>query len=334
MQLQPQSIGPRVLPGPSLTVAAIYLAVSACATAPELDVMIHETPKGAVYLERIPDRSFQAAHPIRLDQAVVARVLRGVIVRDEKTVLDSTFSKDFKTVRAFSEEDVTFLAPFIATALAQAAADQQVGFRLFNYPSSLSFSQRDGAGVGSSEPLLTNSTLLETTSGVILIHNRSLHLTLTQFRHRPERVDTINIANRRLPDPSGQANREIVFVPQSALQPDSSRQSSWFGQSQETTLIIDYELLAKLPEPQTPASAAAPPTPATRPDARQAPSAQGAATRDEDLQTIKEQIIKKDTEMEALKKELQDIKRELGGLDAEHEPLKRKATPKTQESGR
>src|SRR5207249_6435537 len=105
MQLQPQSIGPRVLPGPSLTVAAIYLAVSACATAPELDVMIHETPKGAVYLERIPDRSFQAAHPIRLDQAVVARVLRGVIVRDEKTVLDSTFSKDFKTVRAFSEEE-------------------------------------------------------------------------------------------------------------------------------------------------------------------------------------------------------------------------------------
>ena len=334
MQLQPQSIWLRVQPGLSPTVAAICLTLCACATTPELDVMIRETPKGAVYLERIPDRSFQAAHPSRLDQAVVARVLRGVIVRDEKTVLDSTFAKNFKTVRAFSEEDVTFLAPFIATALAQAAADQQVGFRVVNYPSGLSFSKNEGAGVGSSEPLLTNSTMLETTSGVILIHNHSLRLTLTQFRHRPERADTINMQNRRLPDPSGQANREIVFVPESALQPDSSRQSSWLGRSQETTLVINYELLAKLPEPQTPASAATPATPIARPDGQPTPSAQGAATRDEDLQTIKEQIIKKDTEMEALKKELQDIKRQLGELDTEQEPLKRKATPKTQESGR
>ena len=42
----------------------ITLAVSACATGPEMDVMIHESERGTVYVERIPDLSFHAAHPI------------------------------------------------------------------------------------------------------------------------------------------------------------------------------------------------------------------------------------------------------------------------------
>ena len=41
----------------------IPLALSACAAGPELDLTIHESERGAVYVERIPDRSFHAAHP-------------------------------------------------------------------------------------------------------------------------------------------------------------------------------------------------------------------------------------------------------------------------------
>ena len=44
----------------------ITLTLSACATGPELDLTIHESDGGAVYVERIPDRSFRAAHPITL----------------------------------------------------------------------------------------------------------------------------------------------------------------------------------------------------------------------------------------------------------------------------
>jgi hypothetical protein len=267
-----------------------------------VDSIVHEAPKGSVYLERIPDRGFKAAHPVTIDEGVMARALSGVVVTERKTTLQTAFSKPSPTTRAFSEEDIRFLTPFLTAALRQAAADQQVGFKVFSYPSGLSYSSKSGAGVGSSDPLLSNSTLLETTSGHLLAQDRWLILTVSEYKKRPEQPDTINMANRRLPDPSGQGDKELVFEPKEALKPNGK--AGLFGGSPDTVFAIDYRQLAQLPAGAAlpvPASDKRPSEPSVQPDAKE-----------QDIKQIKEDMKKKDVEIENLKKEMEDIRRDMG----------------------
>ncbi|MGQ0811202.1 MAG: hypothetical protein ACT4OO_08245 [Nitrospiraceae bacterium] len=317
-----------------------YLLINGCASGPEVDSTIHQTDKGAVYLERIADRSFQAAHPIKLELVTVARVLHGVMVKDEQDFLQTMVAGTASVSSAFSDEEVGFLAPLIAEGLTKAAPDQQVGFRIVQTGAPV-YSQTVGGGVGSSEPPLHLSPS-ETTSGAVYAYGRSLYLTITQLRHRAERPDTINMANRRLPDLTGLAKRDVLFLPESARRPDSYRGQN----STDATLVIDYELLSALPLSSTPPASAAQSQAPTKSDGQsfspvqsitgpaKPPEPSGAEAQE--LQTIKEQINKKDTEVEALRKELQDIKRQLAEQEAERDTLKRKgkSAPKHQESAR
>jgi hypothetical protein len=272
------------------------VASSACSTGPEVDVTLHESPQGAVYLERISDRSFQAAHPIRIDSNTIVLVLRGVLVRSDQGVLQNLLAGKPDALRAFSDDDVAYLAPLISDGLMRAAADQQVGFRIeqIGLPG---YSERVGAGVGSSEPPLTLRPR-ETTTGVIYAYGRSLYLTLTQYRYRQEPATTISMANRRMPDASGLVNHTVSFVPEAAKRPDSYHDA----RSTDKTLVIDYELLAKLPPASSgSASAQSSTTPAPPP----------AST------SGNPEPAKKDSDIEALRKELQEIKRQLAEQEAE-----------------
>jgi hypothetical protein len=285
-----------------LLTLSISFVVAGCASAPEVDTIVHQAPKGSVYLERIPERGFKAAHPIAIEEGVIARTLSGVMVSERKTALQTVFSNQPATARAFSEEDIRFLAPFLTAALRQAAADQQVGFQVRSYPSGLSYSSRSGAGVGSSDPPLANSSLLETTSGHLLAQDPWLYLTVSEYRKRAEQADTINMANRRLPDPTGQADKELVFEPKEALKPNGK--AGLFGSSAETIFIINYRQLAQMPalaKPPVPASDKRPAEPSAQPDVKQ-----------QDIKQIKEEMKKKDVEIENLKKEMEDIRRDIG----------------------
>jgi hypothetical protein len=318
--------------GPVALWVLLALLLSSCATSPELDVMIAETPQGAVYLERLPDRSVQAAHPITLAPETLARVLQGVMVHDDRIALQSLLREQPRSTRVFSEEDIGFLAPLLATALSRAAPDQRVGFRVVSHGAP-SYSTRVGAGLGSSEPPLALSPR-EVTAGTLFAHGLSLHLTLTQYRRRAERADTINMANRRLPDPSGLDQRTVFFVPAAARRDDSDRTKH----ADDATLVIDYDLLARLPRSEmepTPAAAQTggpsgstrPPASITQPAAGQPPPAAASDPHEEELRAIKDLIIKKDRELEELKKELQEIRRHLADRDAETGSVKRKSRP-------
>jgi hypothetical protein len=272
------------------------VASSTCSTGPEVDVTLHESPQGAVYLERISDRSFQAAHPIRIDSNTIALMLRGVLVRSDQGVLQNLLAGKPDALRAFSDDDVAYLAPLISDGLMRAASDQQVGFRIeqIGLPG---YSERVGAGVGSSEPPLTLRPR-ETTTGVIYAYGRSLYLTLTQYRYRQEPATTISMANRRMPDASGLVNHTVSFVPEAAKRPDSYHDA----RSTDKTLVIDYELLAKLPPASSgSASAQSSTTPAPPPASA----------------TGNPEPAKKDSDIEALRKELQEIKRQLAEQEAE-----------------
>ncbi|HJT20385.1 MAG TPA: hypothetical protein VJ746_07940 [Nitrospira sp.] len=217
------------------------------------------------------------------------------------------------TMRVFSEEEVLFLAPLIVDGLSRAAPHQQVGFTLQQTGAPV-YSQQVGAAVGTSEPPLQLPPK-ESTSGFIYAYGRSLYITLTEYRHRPERPDTINMANRRLPDERGLVNQTILFIPEVVKRPDSYRN----GRSTDFTLVINYELLARLPEdrglpaePRGPAPAAASGLLESGTSAQKGPG-------------------QKDPEIEALRKELENIKKQLADQDTRKNqvPSKQPSAPKS-----
>jgi len=278
-----------------------WLFFTGCASSPELDIVLGKSPRGAVYLERIPDRTFQAAHPIKIGSTTVARVLTGVTVKEDQGLLRSLMAGQPSEMPAFTEEEVRYLTPLIVDGLARAADDQQVGFRLIQ--SGSASNHWAGAGVGSSEPPRPLA-VLETTRGSVYAYGRSLYITLTEYRVRTERADTIYMANRRVPDPTGLMNRSLFFTPESAQRPASYRGKN----STDSTLVIDYELLATLPQVTPTASTPGrPPQPSS--PAAQTPPVNGAT--EGQLRELQEQMRQKNQELEEVRKELRDIRRQL-----------------------
>ncbi len=284
-------------------VMALFMA--ACASNPQRDVTIHQSARDGVYLERIPTRQFQATHPIQLPSELIAKSLQGVQIVDSKGLLQSLGAQPTRTLFVFSQDDIALLAPAIADGLSQAAPDQQVAFRIVQRED---FEGRDrtGAGIGSGTAPQRNQE--STTSGKLFVYGRSLYLTMHQFRHHTESPDTINMPNRRLPEPTGLRNRTVQFMPESALRPDIYA-PPFAAEDGLTTLVIDYDILAKAPAAPIPSTAASPaPAPPV------APAAIPAATPplQDDVQQIKSQMKQKEREVEELRKELEEIKRQLG----------------------
>ena len=298
-----------------LLLGCVVFFLSGCASSPEVDVMLAESPQGAVYLERIPDRSFQAAHPIKLKQDTLARILKGIVVKEDQGLLRSLVAGQAPVAQAFTEEEIRYLAPLVTDALEKAAPDQQVGFRLIQSGSALS--EYVGAAVGSSQ----GGPQKETTRGSLYAYGRSLYLTLTEYRLRSQHGDGTNMANRRLPDSTGLTNRTLFFVPESAKRPDSFRGKY----ATDNTLVIDYELLATLPDVQaTVHSSSAPAPDKAQPASRPSEPPPGTERQ---LRALEEDMRQKNVELEELRKELRDIRQQLGNAPAGTPTPSNKAKP-------
>ena len=264
--------------------SGIILALSACAAGPELDVTIHESERGAVYVERFADRSFHASHPMRVSAEMMTRVLRGVVVKDTGGVLGSLVASKPQTMQAFGNEDVEYLAPLLADGLARAASDQQVGFRIVQVSEPVS-PQAGGLAFCASSvrfPGACSSEQPQLTEGSLYVSGRSLYLTLTEFRHRLEPGETNSKTAPRMSNPNGLANRTVHFVPESA------------ARSTDATLVIDYDLLATMP-----AASYMQPTSAQPP------------------MPVKGEPTQRNADVDELRKELQDIKKKLAEQEAE-----------------
>ena len=245
------------------------LALSACATGPDRDLTIHESERGGVYVERISDRSFQAAHPSTVSADTMARVLRGVVVQDNGAFFKNLVSGKPEAVRAFKEEDVEYLAPLLVEGLTRAASDQQVGFQVIQTgtpaePTDALYDRRDSR------------------KGSLYAYGRSLYLTLPWL-----------IVESQVRAGGAVRSRTILFIPESAIRPDSYRDT----RSTDATLVIDYDLLATMPAaPDMRSTAAQPATPA-----------KGESTQ-------------RDTDLDALRKEMEDIKKKLAEQEAKQTP--------------
>ena len=285
-----------------ITLVCSLLSLGDCASSPELDLLLSESPRGAVYLERILDRSFQAAHPIKIDQDTLTRVLRGISVTENQRLLQDFLAGPSPAVTVFTEDEIRYLAPLLAEGLTRAAPDQQIGFRLSqtNTPGA---AHSAGAGTGSSQPP-ARLALMETSRGSIYAYGRSLYVTLLEYHVRSERAGPSDIAHRRQPDYSGLKNQTLSFTPESAKRPDSYRGTH----AASTTLVIDYEGLADLSMNRP---AARTPTPTQEVAQPQIPSAVPDTGTNAQLRQLQEQMRQKNHELEDLRKELQDIRRHM-----------------------
>lgn len=284
---------------------------SGCSPSSELTVALNQSERGKVSLVHVSDESVQAAHPINVPADTIARVLRGMLVRADNSSTRAGASGSEPT-RAFSEKDALFLAPLIADALKDASPDQQIAFTINQANAPVHTQRREGIETPpeSSAPAERSAV----TAGFLYAYGRSLYVTLTQFRSRPLPMSQdFNTGSRLASETTGSAAPTILFVPESARRPDRYRSSGSNG----STLVIDYELLARLPVDLS-SGFSSRPVPPVGQGAGPAPTAKGEAP-------------KKDPELEALRKELEEIKKQLAEQGAQRNPTPTR-TPTTPKS--
>jgi len=307
--------------GPSLMLSrSILAAMFACSLTTgcaSVTGNIHQSSRGSVYLEEVSDWSFEATHPISIDPITLATVFRGVQIEERKSTFRTTSDVEPKAVRAFSDDEVEFLAPLLATALSKADPAQLVGFRLV---------QPSSAGTAS-------------TAGILYVHGPYLYLSLTQYRS-----NFFGKSGRPLPGSNGLTRRGVSFVPETALRPDSQRPPGAPIQSNLTTLVIDYASLERRPS-QKPELSKIPATapepipapvqavsglnggPSTEAAAKDAQDADFLGQKLEELRVSKELASKKDVELKILKRDVTSLRHQLAEREAEIHKLKGKKKP-------
>lgn len=284
---------------------AIGLAVTACLSPPKPRAVIHEDLRGSVYLEAMPDGAVPASHPISLEPAVIARILRGIQVQERQRVLQTLVAGAPTPVRAFSDEDTTFLARHIVTALSRSTAQQLVRFRVLH----------------------STASGTETTGGELFAHGHTLHASLTHYRYNPEKPGSDSKPGRQLPDPTGLAQRRVLFFPESSQGPAVEGPATFLGSNPHVTVVVDYEALARIPEsPHTPTTSLPQSNKQIpKPEQVRAPDSKDElpSATSEELQSMRALIEKQAKELEALKDEVEILRRHQ--TEAQTTPPKSKA---------
>ncbi|TAJ24352.1 MAG: hypothetical protein EPO64_09635 [Nitrospirae bacterium] len=214
----------------------------------------------------------------------------------------------------FSDDAAALLGPHIASALAKAKPTQWVRFRA----------------------LTTTTTGIETSEGTVYRTGSSLYVTLQRYRYNPARQSGDSKPLREPLERWGLGQRELLFFPEAARSSDGIPPP--IESPHQTTVGIDYAKLQTFPETASrpiapPPSAAQVATtqdrpriapPSTLPPGTVAgtqetganpsplsPPADPTAGQAQDLQSIKDLLIKRDLELQATQKELQEIKKKL-----------------------
>jgi len=198
-----------------------------CASAPDsIQKTIYESGRNQVRLEKDPD-SASNVHPATLSSTEIGTLLRSVRAWERRNVIHRLFAGEADRTRAFRNEEITLLAPALSKALAQAAPDERVYFRLSH---------------------ATDQGDEESTAGWLSIRNGTLYLSLSEVhdRHGPE--PDISKYDRQMPNvPQRSAAFDVTFEPEEYLIKVKSG-GRLFAPDQREELQIKYrEALAALP---------------------------------------------------------------------------------------
>ncbi len=194
-----------------------------CAATRKDAAFVHDSTKGSVYLEQQPKNVLHANHPARIDGALVARVLSGFRVEEDRIFEDMGIGRGRR--RPFSDDDVSFLTPLIVEALSRANQDQMVGFRVM---------QPTGDG-------------FKTTEGVLWVETPTLHVALTKYQVDVARRSMVYRDAQGPHDATGLKWRVVTFIPEGLAETTARPDLPIVASHYLRTLVIDYDRLAKLP---------------------------------------------------------------------------------------
>ena len=245
MALSPQHSAGKLSRSRSLLLALLCLASAACSTTAPTDKIIFDDPRGTVSLQTISDRSIQANHPINLEPALLAQLLKGMKTQDQELGHNHVtgLRPFYSSVPVFSEAQIRFLAPLLAEGLRAAAPDQCVEYRVVT--------THEGSN-------RFQSPTTETTAGSLYAYDRQLYVILSQYRYNQMRENMRmldSFGREATVDYSGLRDRTLLFTPQAAQRSDSFEPPIRVKLT-ERFLAIDYQLLQQ-------ASASEAPSPTT-----------------------------------------------------------------------
>ncbi len=294
--------------------------LAACGLFAPARTILYEGPRGTVLLEQVPERGstaafrptsgLNAAHPVFLEPPLLVAVLRGIQIQPApRPNLPPVASETPRPV--FTDEEAAFLAPLLSTALLKASPSEYVIFQLHQAPLGFQAGRIGAPDNGSSTPV-TSSVRPESTSGALYVYGRSLHVTLTAYRHATDQPALVHAAERRLADPAGLAGSTVSFTPRLALRPDLYRQSVLPLPSDLPSLVIDYHGLARMAPDSSPPTRPEPPPAAAPalPSSETPPPASAVFQESDELRELKDLVIKKDLELERLREELRRLKQQ------------------------
>jgi hypothetical protein len=180
------------------------------------NVRVEPAPSGASY-----------SHPASLTPHDMATILRGVRVWEQRNVVHRLYAGDAPKIRAFRDEEISFLAPALSAALREASPTQRVYFHL---------AHADPQGAE------------ETSSGWLFIEEPDLHLVLSEVHDRHAPGPDISKYDRRMPDvPEVPGAFNATFEPEEYLAGVRSG-FRWFAPDQREELLIRYhDALPALP---------------------------------------------------------------------------------------
>jgi hypothetical protein len=283
----------------SFFLALLCLVGTACSTTAPGDKVLFEDPRGTVSLQTMSDRSIQATHPINLEPALLAKILRGIEIQDQEHGIQKFLAGRSSPIPVFSDDQIRFLAPLLAEGLRTAAPDQSIEYRV----------QTTLKG-----SMLESSTT-ETTAGSLYAYGRLLYVILSQYRYSPTRTNLTTAGDMayrsRSPDSSGLLNRIVLFTPSDAQRSDAFDPPEG-GKSTDRFLAIDYQMLQ-----HAPAAAA---TVQTAP-MRESPAGTGASEAPaHTTETLAQEV-------ETLRKELQSVQKQLDSQTTKQNSKKQKTAP-------
>jgi hypothetical protein len=297
----------------SILLVLLCLVGTACGTTAPTGKILFDDPRGTVSLQTISDRSIQANHPINLEPALLAQLLKGMKIQDQDlghNHVNGLMSMDagpyYSSVPVFSEDQISFLAPLLAEGLRAAAANQSVEYRVR--------ATRKGSAL--------ESTTTETTAGSLYAHGRQLYVTLSQYRYNQMRVNMNTLdsfGRQRTVDYSGLRDRTLLFTPKAA-QRVNSFDPPIRGKLTDRFIAIDYQLLQQASPPVATTEQPAPQVERAAPVRESPPGTSASEAPSHTTEALAQEV-------ETLRKQLQSVQQQLDSQTTTQDSPERKTTP-------
>jgi len=275
-----------------LTCLGAALVFTGCSSASK----IAKNSKGNVYLEEVTDWSFEANHPVIIDQVTLMKVLKGVYGTNGLEGSSEMPAGGSKPMRVFSDEDAEFLAPLLAQGLSQAKPEQLVGFRVSS-----------SAGSGS-EPI----------AGSIYVQQEAIHFTISKGSSTttflPQTASHTEYAPPYAAGGMAGVTAHVIDYRTLASAPMPPDMPVLKAESTPQPAPAAPEMASPSERIETPTNLKAMTTSVAQSDIQ----TQGG----EDPAALEEALAKKETEINMLRKESEWMKRQLKARDEEVKALK------------